>query len=305
MILEILKHDGPSRLGILHFNDDKINTPNFFSILTKGSTIEHDIYLARHDIKTARKPIVLDYGSLTCLKICRANFLRLKFGILPDEHVGFYVPRKIAELAVKNTIEFAGYYKDFGAVIQGSRYADLREECARRLSKHPFLTIADGNKLIKNPRLLVEVLTRVREVISPNSALYFPFAPSHMFYILAYMGVDLFDSADAILKAGENKITTTRGFSDLNNLEELSCPCEVCRGSREPGNLIGDFKGILKHNFYTLTQAVKEIREAIRKNEFRNLVEEKAACDVTSMTALRLLDREKQDFLERYTPVAP
>lgn len=222
--------------------------------------------------------------------------------MLPDEHVGFDVPRSIAEAAVERTVEFSKKHPTQGAVIQGSKYLDLREKCARELEDHPLLAIANGAKLIKNPRLLVEILTKVREAISPHSALYFPFAPPHFFYLLVYMGIDLFDSADCILKAAEKKFITTRGFLALQSLKELPCSCEVCK-SKTPSEL--DFDDILLHNINIAKQVVREIREAMRGNSLRELVEEKASCCAASMAALRLLDREKQDFLEKYTAVSP
>jgi predicted RNA-binding protein len=48
---------------------------------------------------------------------------------------------------------------------------------------------------------------------------------------------------------------------------------------------------------------VREIRESIKDNSLRELVEEKSAADVNSMSMLRILDMEKQDFLDEYTPM--
>ncbi|MBI5254152.1 MAG: tRNA-guanine transglycosylase [Euryarchaeota archaeon] len=302
-MIEIIRHCGPARLGRLHYNDSKIQTPNFFLNLIKGTDINHDIYLAASDFKTKKKPIVYDCGSFfERRKFASQIFRRSKIEkILPDEHVGFNVPRSTAEAAVERTVEFAKKYPGQGAVIQGSKYIDLREKCARELEDRPLLLIANGAKLIKNPRLLVEIVTRVRELTSPNSTLYFPFAPPHFFYLLAYMGVDLFDSADCILKAREKKFATTRGFLSLQSLKELPCSCKICE-NKIPSEL--GFGDILMHNVNIAKQVVKEIREAIRGNGLRELAEEKASCCAASMAALRLLDREKQDFLERYTAVS-
>lgn len=322
-MIEIIRHCGPARLGKLRCNNSTIHTPNFFLNLDRGIDFKHDVYIAPVNFKTKKKPIVYDCGSFfQRRKFCEALALKkqthesrsyshssgtnAKFSgvekILPDEHVGFNVPRSIAEAAVEKTAEFAKKYPEQGAVIQGSKYIDLRERCARELGEHPLLAIANGAKLIKNPRLLAEIVTRVREIISPNSALYFPFAPPHFFYLLAYMGVDLFDSADCILKAAGKKFITTRGFLELQDIKELPCSCEVCK-SKNPSEL--EFNDILTHNFNTAIQVTKEIREAIRSNGLRELVEEKASCGAASMAALRLLDREKQDFLEKYTAVSP
>lgn len=88
----------------------------------------------------------------------------------------------------------------------------------------------------------------------------------------------------------------------MKKIKEIPCSCKACEG-KSPKDLIGDFDSILLHNFNVNLNAVREIRESIRSGEFRELVEEKAACDVNFALMLRLLDKEKQDFLERYTPI--
>ncbi|MEE8168514.1 MAG: tRNA-guanine transglycosylase [Candidatus Hydrothermarchaeales archaeon] len=298
MLLEILKHHGPARLGKLEHEGCEIATPNFFSIIARDVALDHDIYIVSHDVKTSRKPLIYNYGSLKTKKDIGA------FGILPDDGAALKVPKEIAEFSVESTLKFAEKYPGYGAVIQGSKYPALRMKCARALKEHPLLVIADAGELLENPRLLVEIVTGIREVIPPNTALYFPFASPHMFYLLAYMGVDLFDSGDCILKARRNEIITTRGHLYLKDLKELPCTCSVCR-DRSPEELVEDFNAVLKHNFDLSVCVVREIREAIRKGILRELVEEKAAGGTLAMTMLRLLDQEKQDFLERYTPVVP
>jgi tRNA-guanine family transglycosylase len=292
MILELQRHSGPARLGRLLYEGREILTPNFFSIATPRICLEHDLYLGSDAFDMDKKPQVVDY----------TNHDIDKFGIMPDMHVGLDVPREMAEFSVEETLRFAGSYPDQGAVIQGSRFIDLRKKCAEGLKDRPLLAIANGRKLIENPRLATEIVTGVRDIIAPNSALYFPSAPPRAFYMLAYMGVDLFDSADCVFKAREGKIITSRGDLDLQGMREIPCSCCVCRG-KSPRELIEDFEALLNHNFNFTLQAVKEIREAIRDNSFRELVEGKAATDVNLMAMLRILDKEKQDFLEKYTPV--
>ncbi len=328
MILEIIKHDGPARLCVLHL-EKKISTPNLFFPLMSNDDLrfEHDLYLAsdeerkRHESK---KNVVYYCKSLFGTDgvdgICGMDEVGIggmggmggmdetgdtpdeRFRILPDFPVGLNVPEEIASLSVGMTLKSAKRHPGMGAVIHGSKYPGLREKAANALKDRPILVIANGAKLIRNPRLTVEIVTRVRDAVSPNAALYFPSAPPETFYILSYMGIDLFDASDCIMQAGDNRIVTTRGSLYLDAIKEIPCTCGVCK-DKSPGDLIGDFQGTAAHNFNTALTALKEIREAIRGGTLRNLVEEKAACSVGSMAMLRILDREKQAFLERYTPV--
>jgi queuine/archaeosine tRNA-ribosyltransferase len=298
MTLEILRHSGPARLGKLHLDEEKLPTPNMFSVITGSVDVEHDLYFAPMDAKTKRKPVFFGSGSLN---ISDDWEIKDRNQILPDCHAGLVVPRELAEESVKETVRFAKKHPGHGAVIQGSRYVDLRENCARGLGDRPVLVIANARRLLRNPRLLVDIVTAAREAVPPNTALHFPFAPPHLFYMLAYMGIDLFDSADCIIKAREGKLLAPKP-AYVREMRELPCNCTACAG-KTPEDML-DFDLLLEHNFGEAVKITKEIREAIRTNTLRELVEEKASGDVKSMAMLRILDSEKFDFLEKYTPVA-
>ncbi|HOQ18693.1 MAG TPA: archaeosine tRNA-ribosyltransferase, partial [Methanothermobacter thermautotrophicus] len=60
---------------------------------------------------------------------------------------------------------------------------------------------------------------------------------------------------------------------------------------------------LMERNRHTLELIISEVREHIRNGTLRNLVEERAASSPQNMSALRILDREKQEFLQRYTPL--
>lgn len=46
---------------------------------------------------------------------------------------------------------------------------------------------------------------------------------------------------------------------------------------------------------------LREVRENIKNGTLRNLVEERCCTSPEAMTALRVLDRDYPDFLEKYT----
>lgn len=290
VMLEILRHDGPGRLGIFHIDDDKAMTPNFFST---DQEIDHELYLTQGS-QPSRGPSVVDMGSVFSPGKTGTNTL----SIFPDVPVGLDVPRNLAEFSVESTLEAGDKHPGMAGVICGSRYLDLRERCAVELADRPLLVIADGFKLLDRPRLLTEIISRVRSIISPNTALYFPLAPPHAFSLLAYMGVDLFDSGYGEVEAAKRRMCTTRGVMDVDSLKELPCTCSIC-AEKSPGEMtMGDVKA---HNLNITHLACREIREAMRHSDLRNLVEERAATDARFMAALRILDTEKQDFLQEYT----
>jgi len=298
MILEIRRHSGPARLGRLHFEGRKIPTPTLFFLLGKGAGADDDLVLTVPGKGEERSPLVFDYGSLLAVEKIQ------DFGILPDWPAGMMAPREIAEHAVEETIRFAEGHPDHGAVLQGSRFLDLRLRCAEVFRDRPLIAIGGGSLFLSRPRLLVQILPAVREVLSPNTALYFPSVPPPLFPLLTYMGVDLFDTLDGLLGAAKGRYATLRGSLPIAEMQELPCPCEVCQRST-PETLRTSFEDLFSHNLQIALQSLAEVREAIRTNRLRGLVEARASTDLVSMTTLRLLDREGQAFLERYTSLTP
>jgi predicted RNA-binding protein len=294
MHLEIVKHDGPARLGKLHFEGVVVPTPSLFLSPAVGDL--HELCLELTPLGSQAKEVaVVSYGSIFSQE--KIN----RFGILPSFPSGYDVPEGIAKEAVERTLEFSRDYPSFGVVVEGGKYVELRERCASELKDRPLLKIADSDMLVGNHRKLVNVVTTLRDMASPNTALYMPDTTPTFFPLLVYMGVDIFDLKRAILGAHENLYFTSTGVIEAKRLMELPCPCSIC-SSTAPQELI--FDKLLAHNIHVFVAGIREVREAIRAGTLRNLVEERAACDVNAMGALRILDSEKQDFLEKYTAVA-
>ncbi len=284
-------------------------TPNFFVpldfILNFNINLDHELYLIHYknyenNIKNIKKisgksDIIIDYGSIYSFD-GEIN----AFGILPDFGVGLNVPRKLAEMSVEETVKFADGYKNYGAVVQGSKYVDLREKCAKAFRNRPIVVIANGYKLSKNPRLMIEIVTRVREILNPNVALYYPFSPPWLFPVLSLAGVDLFDMNYYILHASEGKIVLDIGVFNLGDLNEVPCTCKVC-SKKSPEEYT--FEDILNHSYYHAISLVKSIRESVRKGKFFEYLEAYSSFNREAMTALRILYLEKFDFIEKRTPI--
>jgi queuine/archaeosine tRNA-ribosyltransferase len=295
MYLEILRHDGPARLGKLHFNDQVYQTPSLLWSKPAGELPEEYLEISSPDDPTD------DFGLISYGTIFSQHEVA-GFGILPSFPSGFETPIEIAREAVAETVKYSEKYPEYGVVLEGGKYLELRIEGGEQFKERPIIKIADADRLIRNHRKLVSVITAIRDTASPNTALYMPGVSPHLFAILVYMGVDIFDLKPAILGAHENIYLTLRGGLALESIVELPCPCEVCV-SNEPKDF--GFEELLKHNIQVTTSAIREVREAIRAGMLRELVEERAANDINAMGALRILDSDRQDFLERYTLTSP
>ncbi len=244
--IEIKGHDGPARLGELG------------------------------ELKT---PTIIDAKSI---EIC------------PDEAMAYDVPLSLAEWSVEKTLEKAEEYRNnvesienTFAVIHGAKYSDLRIECAKNLEGMGYKTllIANADELVRRPRDIAEIISDLREAISPNTALCFPFAEASFIPVLSYMGIDIFSDAICEFYSYLN-IMMTPGSS--YNLEKY----QIYHLEQNE---------LFEYNKKTMDLVTREVRENIKNGTLRNLVESLSCSSPQNMSLLRMLDKNHSDFLEKYT----
>jgi 7-cyano-7-deazaguanine tRNA-ribosyltransferase len=208
--------------------------------------------------------------------------------ILKDEPMPYNVPKTLALWSVTSTVENARLSGENGiGVVHGSKYPDLRVECAKKLEElgNTVLMIANPEELVKRSRDLVDIIVMIRENINPNSAIYYPFAEPAFIPLLAYMGVDLFDSVAGDFYASINTLLTPSMKYDLKVYKLFDLNHEELR----------------EYNKKTMEFSILEVREHIKNGTLRNLVEERCCSSPEAMSALRILDRDHSDFINKYT----
>ncbi len=218
-------------------------------------------------------PAIIDKSSLTILK---------------DEAMPYNVPKALASWSVYSTVEYAKLCGVDGiGVIHGSKYPELRVQCAEELEELGVnvLMIANPEELMKRPKDLVEIIVHVRENINPNSAIYYPFAEPVFIPLLAYMGIDLFDDIAGEFYSKLNTLLTSSTKYDLDQYKLYDMNPEELES----------------YNKNTIEFSIKEVREHIKNGTLRNLVEERCCSTPETMTALRILDSEHTDFIDKYT----
>lgn len=210
--------------------------------------------------------------------------------IIKDEPMPYDVPKELAKWSVNRTVEFAkdGDKEDI-AVIHGGKYIDLRVKCAQKLDDLGFTTflIANSEVLLKNPRDLVDIVINIRKTVSPNAALYFPFADLNYIPLLSYMGIDFFGEFTAEYYAYLNILLTPDAKYGLENYKILDL----------------DQSELKDYNKNSMDFVAREVRENIKNGTLRNLVEARCCTSPEVMTALRLLDKNYSEFLDNFTPL--
>ena len=209
------------------------------------------------------------------------------FKIANDEAVAYNIDKEIAIWSVNKTIEKAKNFNGEIAVLQGSKYVDLRVNSLKELEKLGYsgFIIANGDELLLRPRELVDLVVNLRENMKPGSYLIFPMAECSFIPILSYLGIDGFlDDIGEYYSYLNVMMRPTKNY-DLDvykiykmNQEEIST-----------------------YNKDNIDFVLREVREHMKNGTLRNLVEERATTSPQNMTMLKILDKYYQDYLQKYT----
>jgi len=228
--------------------------------------------------------------------------------------------KKNTEKAVKETIKraknSAKIKMDMGlaCTVQGSIYPDLREICAKELSKldADFFPIGGVVPLMENQRYaeLIKCIISSKMALDPSKPVHL-FGAGHpiIFPIAVALGCDFFDSSAYAKYANDERMIFSWGTEKLEDLIELPCSCPVCANITlsELKKLDGKekTKEIAKHNLYVSFTDIKRIRNAILQGNLWELVERRANSNPYLFEALRVLrNKQYNEFLEQFEPIS-
>lgn len=214
------------------------------------------------------------------------------FKIADNQGLAYNIEKELAKWSVDETIKKSSDEEVFKnsdiAVIQGEKYIDLRIDCCNKLEElgYNMFLIANGDDLLQHPKDLVELIVNLRENLNPNSFLIFPFSECSFIPLLSYMGVDGFLIDSSKYYSYMNVLMTPTKNYDLNiykiyeNMER---------------------KEIEEYNKNTLDLVLREVRWHMKNRSLRNLVEERATTSPQNIAALKILDKEHEDYLLKNT----
>ncbi|NYT01597.1 MAG: pseudouridine synthase [Methanosarcinales archaeon] len=280
---EILKRDGPARLGRLLLNRP-LDTPGILSPedwVSAGSVFQYP------SLQEAREAAMgcQDEGKLF---------------IQP------YIPSALhAEIPLQPPLVEVG--GPSGLVVHP--FSDRKPEDAD-------VYIVGNAGSLSRPRDLVEALAGLRERIPPDAALFAPaLATPWNLALLVYLGVDLVDDVRVAMDGYYGKYHTRDGALPWKEFQEIPCRCRFCRRLQEIGTDEsqeiergeGQDAGrevpelLAGHNRQKLEEEVARVRELIRREGMREYLERQVRVTPDLTATLRVLDQEHV-YLERRTP---
>lgn len=198
--------------------------------------------------------------------------------------------------------------------IQGSIYPELREKCAKELSKidADFFPIGGVVPLMENQRYtdLIRCILSSKKGLDPSKPVHL-FGAGHplVFPLAVALGCDFFDSSAYAKYANDDRMIFYWGTEKLGDLTELPCSCPICTKYT-----VSDLKKmekkdrileIAKHNLYVSFAEIKKIRNAIANGTLWELIERRANSNPYLFEALKELKiKENKEFLEQFEPTS-
>lgn len=217
-------------------------------------------------------------------------FYKKDLKIAPSEGSAYNIDKEIAEFNVKETLRLSKENVDTSdiAVIQGSKYLDLRIKCLKELEEMGYngFIIANGDALLTNPRELVEIIVNLKKEAKKSSYFIFSFAELSFMPILTYMGIDGFLADSANYYSHLNVLQTPTKAYDLNTYPIYD---DITQ------------KELEEKNIENMEFTIKEIHAHMKNNSLRNLVEERSGTTPQNISTLKILDKTQMDYLLEYT----
>lgn len=217
-------------------------------------------------------------------------FYKKDLKIAPSEGSAHNIDREIAEFNVKETLRLSKENVDTSdiAVIQGSKYLDLRIKCLKELEEMGYngFIIANGDALLTNPRELVEIIVNLKKEAKKSSYFIFSFAELSFMPILTYMGIDGFLTDSANYYSHINVLQTPTKAYDLNSYPIYE---NITQEELE------------EKNIKNMEFVIKEIHAHMKNKSLRNLVEERSGTTPQNISTLKILDRTHMDYLLEFT----
>ncbi len=172
-----------------------------------------------------------------------------------------------------------------------------------------FFVLSFASNMHNSPKDFARRIIDARNMIPPDVALWVPaIATAENAALLFYMGVDIIDDTNAVIKGYQGIYQVEEGEIRLTELEELPCNCSVC-ASLSINELRGkDFKErallLARHNTALLDKEVKKAKERIRAGNLREYVEMKVRSSAFLTAVLRIMDLDEDAYFELRTPIA-
>lgn len=167
-----------------------------------------------------------------------------------------------------------------------------------RSTSPELLVLGNARTLWNEGEPFARALRSLREQVGAEPLIWAPrVALPHRLPLLAYLGVDLLDTTEGLLRAaGGSFLDLSHGSVPVSGDEgRPPCDCAACSGPR-PGSLEEHARALYR-------RSLAETHDAMRRGTLRELVEARLSGEPANAEHLRYADRVLPDLLEERMPV--
>ena len=205
----------------------------------------------------------------------------------------------IADLKIKNkNITIPNILSIQTDRINGYEDADIK--ISKKTDFKEIETLYYSFQDFQRPKKFVDlIITKKKE----NKIIYLPaIAEPNNLSLLIYLGINLFDTINAISSARKKIMFFPDGNKKVDELFENPCTCKTCS---KLDKKVKDFtfNEILNHNYNVLFSELKNIKNHIYNKNLRSLIEKRVISSPHLTSILRYLDQNYYYFLEEKTPL--
>ncbi len=185
----------------------------------------------------------------------------------------------------------AGETESRAAIVGGDAHVTLTPAWPPEAASE-LVALGGARALVENPYAMARRLTSVREAIGPSRLLYAPGCgrPDEI-ALLAYAGVDVFDTASAALAASRGELLEPEGAFRAADLAATGLAPPLDRAEA------------FARNVAAAEGEVARVHRAIALGRLRELVEQRARARPELAAHLRRFDKECYDFFEARAPL--
>lgn len=160
------------------------------------------------------------------------------------------------------------------------------------------VVLANARPLFAEGEPFVRAIGEIRHLLGADPLLWTPrVALPHRLALLVYLGVDLVDTTEALVRSAEGEFLTPElgVFDRAASDAETACDCPACAAARDPA------EG--RHAQWQLDREMRRVRSALRARRLRELVEARLSAEPVLAELLRYADAELGPALEERAPV--
>jgi len=163
--------------------------------------------------------------------------------------------------------------------------------------------ISQFQQLLNQPKDCVSYISQLRNSIGYDALIYTPgVADTLNMALLTYLGINCFDTLKALIAARQHIMMFPHAMIHTDEINENPCHCSSCHTHNGSPSAL-TIEDIFFHNFYIMVEELKTIRNAMRQQKLRSLVETRITGHPSHCRLFQTYEQQGYSYLEERIPL--